>query len=46
LPALADKARTIRIPVHIVEELNKIGRAERGLATALSRSRRPMRSPT
>jgi len=27
--ALADKARTIRIPVHIVEKLNKIGRADR-----------------
>jgi RNA polymerase primary sigma factor len=35
--ALADKARTIRIPVHIVEKLNKIGRAERSLATALGR---------
>jgi RNA polymerase primary sigma factor len=33
--ALADKARTIRIPVHIVEKLNKIRRAERSLATAL-----------
>ena len=31
--ALADKARTIRIPVHIVERLNKIGRAERRLVT-------------
>ena len=35
--ALADKARTIRIPVHIVERLNKIGRAERSLAPALGR---------
>jgi RNA polymerase primary sigma factor len=35
--ALADKARTIRIPVHIVEKLNKIGGAERSLATALGR---------
>ena len=35
--ALADKARTIRIPVHIVEKLNKIGRAERRLVTALGR---------
>jgi RNA polymerase primary sigma factor len=33
--ALADKARTIRIPVHIVEKLNKIGRAERKLVTEL-----------
>ena len=35
--ALADKARTIRIPVHIVEKLNKIGRAERKLVTELGR---------
>jgi RNA polymerase primary sigma factor len=35
--ALADKARTIRIPVHIVEKLNKIGRAERKLVTGLGR---------
>jgi RNA polymerase primary sigma factor len=35
--ALADKARTIRIPVHIVEKLNQIGRAERKLATGLGR---------
>jgi RNA polymerase primary sigma factor len=35
--ALADKARTIRIPVHIVEKLNKIGRAERRLVTELGR---------
>ena len=35
--ALADKARTIRIPVHIVEKLNKIGRAERKLTTVLGR---------
>jgi RNA polymerase primary sigma factor len=35
--ALADKARTIRMPVHIVEKLNKIGRAERKLVTGLGR---------
>ena len=35
--ALADKARTIRIPTHIVENLNKIGRGERSLATTLGR---------
>ena len=35
--ALADKARTIRIPVHVVEKLNKIGRAERRLVTELGR---------
>jgi RNA polymerase primary sigma factor len=35
--ALADKARTIRIPVHIVEKLNQIGRAQRYLVTGLGR---------
>src|SRR5438094_4223837 len=35
--ALADKARTIRMPVHIVEKLNKIVRAERKLRAELSR---------
>jgi RNA polymerase primary sigma factor len=35
--ALADKSRTIRIPVHIVERLNKITRAERRLVTELGR---------
>jgi len=35
--ALADKARTIRIPVHIFEKLNRIGRAERALVTGLGR---------
>jgi len=35
--ALADQARTIRIPVHVVEKLNKIGRAERKLVTELGR---------
>jgi RNA polymerase primary sigma factor len=35
--ALADKSRTIRIPVHIVEKLNQIRRAERGLVMTLSR---------
>jgi RNA polymerase primary sigma factor len=35
--SLADKARTIRIPVHVVEKLNRIGRAERGLVTAFGR---------
>src|SRR3979411_1530134 len=34
---LADKARTIRIPVHVVEKLNRIRRAERKLATQLGR---------
>ncbi|HZE06007.1 MAG TPA: sigma-70 family RNA polymerase sigma factor, partial [Solirubrobacteraceae bacterium] len=31
--ALADKSRAIRMPVHVVEKLNKIGRAERKLVT-------------
>jgi RNA polymerase primary sigma factor len=35
--SLADKARTIRIPLHIVEKLNRIGRAERKLLTGLGR---------
>ena len=35
--ALADKARTIRMPVHVVEKLNKIGRTERKLLTELGR---------
>jgi RNA polymerase primary sigma factor len=35
--SLADKARTIRIPVHVVEKLNRIGRAERKLMTGLGR---------
>src|SRR5436305_378390 len=35
--ALADKSRTIRIPIHIVERLNKIERAERSLVTTLGR---------
>jgi RNA polymerase primary sigma factor len=39
--ALADKARTIRIPVHVVEKLNKIGRAERKLVTELGREPNP-----
>ncbi len=39
--ALADKARTIRIPVHVVEKLNKIGRAERKLLTELGRDATP-----
>ena len=35
--ALADKARTIRMPVHIVERLQKMNRAERNLWAALGR---------
>jgi RNA polymerase primary sigma factor len=36
--ALADQARTIRIPVHMVEEINKVGGAERKLGVVLGRS--------
>jgi RNA polymerase primary sigma factor len=35
--ALADKARTIRMPVHIVERMQKLNRAERTLWTRLGR---------
>jgi RNA polymerase primary sigma factor len=35
--ALADKARTIRMPVHVVEKLNKIVRAERKLRAEFGR---------
>ena len=35
--ALADKARTIRIPVHVVEKLNKILHSERVLRVELGR---------
>jgi RNA polymerase primary sigma factor len=35
--ALADKARTIRMPVHIVERMQKMGRAERTLWMELGR---------
>ena len=35
--ALADKARTIRMPVHVVEKLNVIGGAERRLELQLCR---------
>ena len=35
--ALADKSRAIRMPVHVVEKLNKISRAERHLLIELGR---------
>jgi RNA polymerase primary sigma factor len=38
---LADKARTIRIPVHVVEKLNRIRRVERKLVTGLGREPTP-----
>ena len=35
--AIADKGRTIRMPVHVVEKLNKIHRSERKLRSELAR---------
>ena len=35
--AIADKGRTIRMPVHVVEKLNKISRSERKLRAELAR---------
>jgi len=35
--ALADQARTIRIPVHVVEQINKITRLQRQLVASLGR---------
>ena len=35
--AIADKGRTIRMPVHVVEKLNKINRSERKLRAELAR---------
>jgi len=39
--ALADKARTIRMPVHVVEKLNKIVRTERKLRAEFHREPTP-----
>ncbi len=39
--AIADKARTIRIPVHMVEKLNKVLHVERQLVQRLGRDPRP-----
>jgi RNA polymerase primary sigma factor len=35
--AIADKGRTVRLPVHVVDQVNKISRAERDLALKLGR---------
>src|SRR5436190_16391292 len=40
--ALADKGRTIRMPVHVVEKLNKIVRSERKLRGELCREPMPL----
>jgi RNA polymerase primary sigma factor len=39
--AIADKARTIRIPVHMVEKLNRVGHVERQLVQRLGREPAP-----
>ncbi len=39
--AIADKARTIRIPVHMVEKLNRVTHVERQLVQALGREPEP-----
>ena len=39
--AIADKARTIRVPVHMVEKLNKVVHAERQLVQDLGREPTP-----
>jgi len=39
--AIADKGRTIRIPVHMVEKLNKVVHVERQLVQALGREATP-----
>ncbi len=39
--AIADQARTIRIPVHMVETINKLIRIERNLVQELGRSPQP-----
>jgi RNA polymerase primary sigma factor len=44
--ALADKGRTIRMPVHVVEKLNKIVRSERKLRGELSREPTPVEIAT
>jgi RNA polymerase primary sigma factor len=39
--AIADQARTIRIPVHMIETINKIGRATKQLVQTLGREPSP-----
>ena len=39
--AIADQARTIRIPVHMIETINKLARTERYLVQSLGRSPTP-----
>jgi RNA polymerase primary sigma factor len=44
--ALADKSRTIRIPVHMVEKLNRVVHVERGLVQKLGREPEPQEIAT
>ena len=43
--AIADQARTIRIPVHMVETINKLVRVQRQLLQDLNREPTPSRAP-
>jgi RNA polymerase primary sigma factor len=40
--SLADKSRTIRMPVHVVEKLNRISRSQGSLGAALGRTATPV----
>jgi RNA polymerase primary sigma factor len=40
--AIGDKARTIRIPLHVVERVNRVGYSDRSLAAALGRAPTPL----
>ena len=42
---MADQARTIRIPVHMVEVINKLGRIQRDLCRSWAVSPLPKSSP-
>ena len=42
--AIADQARTIRIPVHMVDAINRVTRTQRAMVQDLGRSRPPRRS--
>jgi RNA polymerase primary sigma factor len=39
--AIADRGRTVRLPVHVVDQVNKITRAERDLSVSLGRDAAP-----
>jgi RNA polymerase primary sigma factor len=39
--AIADQARTIRVPVHMIETINKLGRTQRALTQELGREPKP-----